>query len=539
LSSNPADKVSDMVSPRCEAAKAAIPVLLTASFLILMHWYLGIDLGDDSIYMHDGIPMGLSSLILVHDWAPLYSLWFKVLLRIVRDPVVCYFVSWGLIVTAISLVPTLFRRRAAWLYTLIILPLPYMVASKFVGLFASAFLVTGLCWLLGKRLSFAETLCADCILMFVVSFCRPEYDNGVLLCAIATIVAVIVEQLTAKRRVVNDIAAPASKQPAWLQCGTVVVLSLMVIYVVRNQIPSHRSGMAFAQHFNVRSALKGLIPLTPDTWRSNYAELQFGIDTDKNALTGTATIGQFIRANPRLFLSHIGNNLHDPRALLLGAYVLAVVTLPWWLKGSEEFRPASLFVLFLCIPPVAGSVIIFPNPHYAAVIVPPLTLFALQVLNPERWLSPSVPFALAVGLALLLYAYVVPHNSPNVPFSLERQNLYRLQCVRSLDAKAPKSNVSAFSITEITPVFIEPSRTLRFAYTFQNWNTFQSWMTSTKPAWVSVDDDRSALYGAPSLAQRFGVPPGQIDWFLRNTLGYTPHPCEAQAQLTVYTLDHP
>jgi hypothetical protein len=527
-----------MSQARYDVAKVTIPVVLTVFFLILMRWYLGIDLGDDSIYMHDGIPMGLSGFILNHDWAPLYSLWFKALLWIVRDPVVCYFTSWVLIVTALALVPTLFKRRAAWLYTLLILPLPYMVASKFVGLFASAFLVAGLSWLLGKRLSFAETLCADCVLMFVVTTCRPEYDNGLLLCAVATIVAVLVEQLTAKRRVSADSRVPASKQSAWLLCGTVVMLSLMVIYIGRNQIPSHRSGMAFAQHFNVRSGIKGLIPMAPDTWRSNYAELRFGVDTDKNALTGTATISQFIRANPRLFFTHILYNFEDSHAYLLVAYVLGVVALPWVLKGSEALRPASLFVLFLSIPALAGSVVIFPNPHYAAVIVPLVTLFALQVIDPERWLRPSIPWALAVGFALLLYVYAVPHNPPNIPFSVERQNLYRLQCVRPLDAGAPKSNGHAFSVTEITPIFLEPSRTTSFAYNFGDWNTFERWMSSTKPAWVSVDEDRSAFYGTPSLAQRFGVPHEQIEGFLLHA-GYTPHPCEARAQLTVYTLDHP
>jgi uncharacterized membrane protein len=513
-------------------AKTAIPVSFVVFFLLLSTRFWGIPLDDDSLYMHDGTQMGLSWLITHHDWGALYGLWFKLLAVFCHDPIARFFLSWALLVSLVALIPLLFKTPAAWLYTLIILTLPLATEGPYVGLFASAILLTGLCWLLRRRLSFAESAFAACILSFCVSFARPEYTVCVFLCAAATTIALIVERLTAHSAKTTK-PIPSSRTSPWLMLLIAVGLSATA-FVLMRLAPSQRSGMAFAQHFNMRSAFRGEIPLGPDSWRSNYAELRFGIDTTHNAGNGVATLGQFIRANPRLVLRQVLDNLADSHVILLLLYTLAVILLPWLRKDARALRPASLFVFLLALPPLAGSIIIFPHTHYAAILVPSLTLFGLQALSAERWPQPSMPWILIPGLALLGFLYVGLPRMQKAPMTFARLNLRRLQCVHQWDAQAPRTNPNVFAATEVFPAYIDPSRTLVYPWDHPTWAQFQTWTTQTQPSWISVDTAVSTQYGYMPLPTRYGIPPEQLSAFL-NTLGYTPHPCSAEAGLTLYT----
>jgi hypothetical protein len=404
-----------------------------------------------------------------------------------------------------------------------------------VGLFASVMVLTGLCWLLRRRLSFAETAFAACVLSFCVTFCRPEYNYGVLICAAATIVAVIAERLSARHAETSGPLA-SSKAPAWLLLLAAIGLAAITLALIA-KAPSQRSGMAFAQHFNIRSAFRGEIPLGPDTWRSNYAELRFGVDTGHNAGESTASIGEFFRANPRLFLRQVFDNLTDSHTIFLLAFLLGVVLLPWLRKDTASLRPASLFVLLVSVPPLAGIIVIFPHNHYAAILLPSLTLFALQVLNVERWPRPSIPWVLAPGVALLAYLYIGRAHMQKTPMSFERLNLLRIECERQWDQPGSHANASVFSVNEIFPAFLDGPRPLVFPWTLSTWDQFQSWAVENQPAWISVDTPVSSQYGYVPLATRYGVTPEQLAAFLQRGLGYTAHACRADAQLTVYTHD--
>ncbi len=524
------------------ASRIIIPIALIAFFLFLARWFLGLSNGDDSLYMGDATHLQLSILIAKHDWGPLYVLWFKLVSLVCHDPIARYFVSWGLLVTLVALIPTFFRRPAAWLYTLILLTLPLATEGPYVGLFASAMMLASLCWLLDRRPSFAEAACAACVLSFCMKLSRPEYNYGVLICAAATLVAVLVERLNAHLgsadRPVLSSKIPASGIPAWILSVIPIAISAIMIYLLR-KFPSHRSGMAFAQHFNIRSTLRGVLAPSPDSWASNYAELRFGVDTSHNALNGTAMLGDFFRANPRLFLGHIFYNLTDPHAIFLMALVLAVVLVPWLKRDAVSLRPASLFMLLLSVPPLAGSLVIFPHTHYAAVLVPSLTIFALQLLNVDRWLQPSIPWVLVPGFAILTYLYIVKPHEENAFMPYGRRDIYRLECVRQWDQPASPSRPYIFSENAIPPVYLDASRIRVFPSEFSTWDQFQTWATQTQPAWISIDTPESAVYGYPSLAVRYGVSQQQLTGFLQKDLGYIPHPCSADAQLTVYTPGRP
>jgi hypothetical protein len=516
------------------SVRVAIAFGATAVFLFACRYYLGLVTADDVLYLRDGAHMGLKGMIFSHDWGPLYSLWFRFLTLFVPNPLTRYFVSWGLIVSAVALVPTLFQRPGAWLYTLIVLCLPITTESPFVGLFAGAMILTAFCWFEGRRLSYAESLFFCTLLSFVVTFARPEYNNGALLAAAATLVAVAVEWVLRQRG--GEMGAPRSRLPAWLMVAVVALVAVTVIHLIR-VAPSFRAGMAFAQHFNVRSSKMGLIPDGPDNWRSNYAELRFGVDTDKNALTGTATIGQFFRANPRLFLGQIVNNLEDYHTYLLVIFVLAVAALPWFARRWAALRPASLVLLLLAVPPLAGSMMIYPHWHYAAIILPVAILFALQMLDPDRWISIwMMPVVGVATAAFLVYLYVFRQTEGPVPERWELITAARVECARQWLPQATLASPNAFSLVETDPFLVDPGRTFHYQRDFATWKAFQDWVDQAKPAWVAMDDERSGMYWIPISATRYGVKTEAIDAFLKQQ-GYIPHPCSDAARQTVYT--HP
>jgi hypothetical protein len=120
----------------------------------------------------------------------------------------------------------------------------------------------------------------------------------------------------------------------------------------------NRSGIAFAQHYSVRASERGLVPKGDAAWNSDYTERTFGIDTSHDATHVTASIGDFARAKPRLFLRHILTNLCDSRTVLFLPLVLAVGLWPWFRKDLRPLRAASAFFLVICVPPLADIVVI-------------------------------------------------------------------------------------------------------------------------------------------------------------------------------------
>jgi len=204
-------------------------------------------------------------------------------------------------------------------------------------------------------------------------------------------------------------------------------------------------------------------------------------------------------------------------------------------KSTAALRPASVFVLLLSLPPLAGSIVIFPHTHYAAILVPSLTIFALQLLDPDSRLKPSLYWVLVPGFALLGWLYFVRPRMEKLPVSFDRLYLLRVQCVRQWDAPASNTNPNVFSVVDIPPVYLDASRQLVNPYALPSWHQFQSWASQTRPAWIAVDTPASSLYGYVPLAAQYGVTGEDMAAFLQNGLGYTPHPCSAAAQLTVYT----
>ena len=509
------------------AAEAAVVLGLTAFYLYIAGHVIGISFRDDTDYLRSGVLVHPLSFLSMQEWTPLYALWFKLLAVVCPNPVWRYFLSWGLLAGLIAVLPAWMKMPGAWAYTFLILCFPFLTVSPYVSLFAAAILLLGLCMVLRQRPSVSGALAAACGVCFVVGFCRPEFDYGVFLAAMGTVVALAVEYWRGGRAGLNG--ARDSGRSAIAKGLAVICLAGAMVYVM-SHAEHNRSGIAFAQHYSVRASERGLVPKGDAAWNSDYTERTFGVDTKHDATHGTASIGDFARAKPGLFLGHMLRNLSDGRTLLLVPIVLGVALLPWLRRDLRALRGASVFFLMVSLPPLVDIAAIYPRDHYAILLVPALILLAVQLARPLLRERPPVPWVLGVGFALiwLLTLHRQQQTVAGSGLTLEQRNLRRVQCAREIDQAAVSQNSSVFDAATIPAIYlVHPQMSIAPA-TLLEWAGFKAWAVQTRPAWIAVDAD---------LATQYGVTPMQLAQFLQEELGYTLHLCPAEAQLAIYTND--
>jgi hypothetical protein len=388
----------------------------------------------------------------------------------------------------------------------------------------------GLCLMLRLRPSVPEALAASCGVCFVLGYCRPEFDYGVFLAAFATIVALVLEHWPLRFPAFAN-ARVTGMRSAIATGIAVTCLAGAMIYVLAHTL-HERSGMAFAQHYSVRASERGLLPKGDSAWNSDYTERTFGVDTGHDAGHGTASIADFARAKPGLFLRHILTNLCDGRTVVFLPLVLTAGLWPWFRAELRPLRPAAAFFLAVSLPPLVDIAVIYPRDHYAILLVPALIVLALQMAGPLLRMRPPVPWMLAPGCALIWFT-MLHRQHPTVagsPLTLERLNLRRVQCARGVDQFAAPQNPAVFDAAAIPVVYLVHARTSTGAADLPGWVQFKAWAMERRPAWISADAE---------LATQYGVTPGQVDRFLREELGYVPHVCAAEAEITIYTGGRP
>jgi hypothetical protein len=501
-----------------------LSISLAVAFLLLSFATMGISQADDSYYLTHAVSMPQRDFLRFHNWAPLYEEWLKLGSFVWIDPVWRLLGSWAVLTAALLLLPTAFRMRYAWAYTLILVVLDVPWFNPFIGMFAGTIMVLAMCLMLRAKPTLSEALTASCATCFVIAQCRPEFDYGVFLAALVTLVAVVLEWASEKER------DPLRSVRLLLLSAGVVLLSTVTIYILRHAV-SQRTGMAFAQHFNLRASMRGAIPFGAGSWVSDYAERQFGIDLAHNASNGTATVMDFFRANPRLFLSHVAANAVSPKTLLMIVAMLTVIIWPWVRDDVRYLRPVSLFYACLAVPGLMDLFVVFPREHYMVIEIPTIVLFLLQLIRP-RWVQPPMPWALAGGVALMACTnYVVPAAAGAFP-TMEQMELSQVECMRAIDASIPANNHVVFNASWIEHGYLSPERRDVDPALVRDWADFKQWALQTRPAWITSDK-------AQALPTRYNISPMELSSFLTGELGYVAHSCPARAGLTIYTAQPP
>jgi len=503
---------------------------LTAFYLYIASHILGISFRDDTDYLSSGVLVRGSSFLFAQEWTPLYAAWFKFLTLLCPSPVWRYFLSWGLLAIFLAMLPAAMKTPGAWAYTFLILGFPFLTVSPYVSLFAAAILLLGLCLVLRLRPSVSGALAAACGVCFVLGFCRPEFDYGVFLAAFATLLALVIEHWPVKFPAFANARVP-SMRSAIATGVAVACLAAAMLYVLAHT-EHNRSGIAFAQHYSVRASERGLVPKGDAAWNSDYTERTFGVDSTHDATHGTASIADFARAKPGLFLRHILTNLCDIRTIVFLPLVLAVALWPWFRSDLRSLRPAGAFFLAVSLPPLADIAVIYPRDHYAILLVPALIVLALQMSGPLLRTKPPAPWMLVPGFALIWFTTLHRQHptAAGSPLTLEQLNLRRVECARGIDRSTAPANPVIFDAAATPAVYLAHPRTSTAPADLPGWSEFKTWTAQTRPAWISTDVE---------LATQYGVTPVQLDRFLQNDLGYKAHVCPGEAQLTIYTSDNP
>jgi hypothetical protein len=464
------------------ASELAIPLCLTACFLLLATRFMGISFGDDSFYLWAGKDIQPSALFGSQDWSPLYCLWFKLIGYIVHDPLAGYFASWGILVAVAALLPALIGIRSAWLYAFVILCIPFLKADPFVGLFAGVIMLLGTCLVLRRDRSVTGVLTTACV----------------YLCAGLTLLSLPMSPSLQRLFKTTEESQP-SRSATSVVVVTVLALSA-IIFVVFTRAHSTRAGMAFAQHYNRRAADRGLIPNSINVWASDYAEKSFGID----------------------------KNLLDPKTLFLLGITVALVAWPWISLSRRHLRLVSLWIAILCLPPLIEIIVIYPRDHYAILLLPSLLLYATQLVPTVRWSMPSALGVAGLGCCLIGLLNIGLPRLRHAPVTKERTDLFRAECIRRADQMADANNPNVFDTSSIPGIYLLYPRTVTHPSDLTDWPQFAAWVSANHPAWISLE---------PYSAAPYYRSPAEVEDLLSRKLGYTAHPCKSNAFLTLYTRD--
>jgi len=490
-------------------------------FLYVSGFVMGITRGDDSNYLAGSLFVNARVFLHYQDWSPLYYFWFKLLRKFLcPNPISLYFLSWGILVLLLAMLPAWHRIRNAWIYSLILLSFPFLTIKPFVSLFGAAILLAGMCQVLRRPRPVSQASAIFCLAAFVTAFARPEFDYGVYMAAAVTLLALVLERW--KLRADSTVPRPPLGITIALACC--VLLLAGTLFKITRQSLWPRSGIAFAQHYNLRASEHHIIVPASDAWKSDYAERQFGIKLLADYGTKTATVFDFFRANPRLFLGHLLENLKDPRTYGLILVFSFVVLVPWVWRSAQPMRYASIYILLLGIPCIAASVVIYPRSHYALVLIPSLLIYALQLFDAARWLPSSPLTVLFAGCTMVWLTNVGLYERQDQPND-DQVYLQQIRCVRRVDMTAPPGP-PVFETQPIVDVYFIHRRTIVITDALPQWADFKAWTAQHHPAWIAADE---------TLTQRYRITPKELDDTLRNGLGYVPNPCPYDAHMTVYT----
>ncbi len=500
-----------LTRPSLRSGQGALVVLILLTCFLALAWcWQDIGFHDETIYLASARQVSVSQLLYGLETAPLYGYWYQLLTLICPDPEWRYFLSWGVLVSLLMTLPLISRIPGAWLYALALVSLPVFRIWPYVSLFAALLLLIGLLVLRRRRGALGMAIACAFLACFVTAFARSEYVYGVF-CALLLFALIAPTRL-----------AGLSRRGGWLLALAMLSLSALLT-VIQQQSDSGRSGVAFAQHYNLRAAEQGLLG-ADNPWTSDYALRAFGIDPGHNAASTRAPLGAFLRADPSRFVSHVLTNVQDPRTLALALTVLLLTLWPW-LRRDPDLRPASAYVLLVSLPTLAASVLIYPRYHYAVTILPVLLLYVVELLRCERWLKLSharwlLPLALLPMLVFALAPDLLARRE--IP---SRPGLTTIACLQTLARERDAVPGLMFDSVGHPATYLPHGWRRVGEQDIEGWEAFQRWLRVARPDWVLV---------TPTLAAHFQRTPAELAAALTAAAGYRPHYCPAPAELTVY-----
>lgn len=504
------DPVRNPPSPSWKLESITVILLLLLTLGLALLWQ---DIGfyDETIYLAQAAMVTPEWLLSGLEKAPLYAGWYKLLAWVCPNPVHLYFLSWVLLASLIVTLPLLFRLPGAWLYALALVCLPIFRIWPYVSLPVAVILLVGLLLVLQRRLSLTMSIAMAVVACLLAAYVRSEYVYGIF-CAFA---AFAVVSLCDWRQ-----TGKAGRLPLLL-----VLLGLTVWMThIQKLSDTGRSGIAFAQHFNLRASERGELA-GDNPWTSDYALREFNIDAGHNAANTSAGVADFLRANPQRFVHHLLLNLRDPRTLLLTATILLLVLWPWWGGRYAALRPASIYVGLVSLPTLAATLLIYPRLHYAVSILPLLVVLALVLLRPQRLLKLAyAPWLVLAASPVMLAIAVGPRALLSGHWLSERPGLATVSCLRALEQGMVPGSRLMLDALGYPQAYLTGDWRVEPEFSISDRHVLRAWLLARRPDWV---------VSVPQQIQRLQLTPESFTALMTDQ-GYRAHVCPAPSVATVY-----
>lgn len=328
------------------------PILLFGLVACVIGLFLpitDIGLADETSYLMQGVNF-FKDLPLI-DRSPLYSLWYFVLSFFVRSHYYLYFTSWCLLVfLAITISYFIERSRAAVVYALLACLMPFYILWSYVNMFGAIIVLTAISIVeIIPKKSYVSIFLVFLLTCAIVTFVRPEYQYS---CYPALALLTGAYFLEPKSK----------KSAAELILGMAVCIAVVWFF---SKYSASRSGLAFGLYNDVIAQAQGKIHENP--WTSGYSYKLFG-------LPESATIGDFFRANPGEFLSHVIYNITRPLFIGIASlfiFTIAISCVRFATPSRLVFAPMPLYrfiaVTLFYMPAIAATGVIFPSTHYLVI----------------------------------------------------------------------------------------------------------------------------------------------------------------------------
>lgn len=324
----------------------AILLFLIAAIIAFFLPITDVRLYDETGYLRAGVDLFVARPDI--ESAPLYAAWYWLGSLIVRNNLYLYFASWCVLVAGCLALPYVIERsRASIIYACIAASLPFYLIWPYVNLFASAIILTSLAIFERQQKRSYVSLCAGLLLMCsIVALVRPEFRYASYF-SLAFLIGAIVRE----RRV---------RQHRSILLAS--VFCFLVVEFVFISAAGNRSGVAFAAYDNWIRFKQGLLPEAPKTpWTPTYQ--LFGLNE-------SATLLDFLKANPTEFWSHVLYNIGQIKFVILLA--LGIVTAVAMCVRIVPPRRVSIEISYYRLiplaivyaPSIAAAAFIYPQIHY-------------------------------------------------------------------------------------------------------------------------------------------------------------------------------
>ncbi len=229
--------------------------------------------------------------------------------------------------------------------------MPFYILWSYVNLFGAVIVLAVLSILeINPKKSYVSIFLVFLSTCATTAFVRPEYQYACYPAVALLVGAFFLE-------------AKSKKSVAALVLGMTVFIAVVWLF---SKFSASRSGLAFGLYHDVIAQAQGKLHENP--WTSGYSYKLFGLPESANLL-------DFLRANPREFLSHIIYNITRPLfigVLLLFSLTIAVSCMRFATPSRLVLAPmplltASLPVALFYMPALAATGVIFPSTHYLVI----------------------------------------------------------------------------------------------------------------------------------------------------------------------------